>query len=152
LPLDQSYIGRILPPAPPYQVSRAKIREFATAVGELAPVCHDVEAAQTAGYADLIAPPTFPVVFTMPRIEEMLRDPDLGWRFEGTVHGGQSIEFQRPVHAGDELVCTIEIANFSSRAGTNMLTLKCACTDGAGDVGCSVEALLLSPATDEAEA
>lgn len=146
MPLDQSHVGRILPPAPPYQVSRAKIREFATAVGELAPVCRDVEAAQAAGYADLIAPPTFPVVFTMPRIEEMLRDPDLGWRFEGTVHGGQSIEFQRPVHAGDELVCAIEIIGFSSRAGTNMLTLKCACTDAAGDPVCSVEALLLSPA------
>jgi acyl dehydratase len=146
LPLDQSHIGRILPPAPPYQVSRAKIREFATAVGERAPVCHDVEAARAAGHPDLVAPPTFPVVFTMPVIEEMLRDPDLGWRFEGTVHGGQSIEFRRPVHAGDELICTIEIANFSSRAGTNMLTLKCACTDAAGEPVCAVEALLVSQA------
>jgi len=146
LPLDPSHVGRIFPPASPYQVSRAKIREFATAVGELADVCHDVDAARAAGHPDLIAPPTFPVVFTMPRIEEMLRDPELGWRFEGTVHGGQSIDFQRPVHAGDELVCTIEIAGFSSRAGTNMLTVKCACSDAAGEPVCVVEALLLSPA------
>lgn len=125
-----------------------KIREFAAAVGELAPVCHDVAAAQAAGHPDLIAPPTFPVVFTMPRIEEMLRDPELGWRFEGTVHGGQTIDFHRPVHAGDELVCTIEIAGFSSRAGTNMLTLKCTCTDAGGEAVCSVEALLVSAAGD----
>jgi acyl dehydratase len=152
LPFDESSIGRVLPSAPPYQVSRAKIREFATAVGEFAPVCHNVEAARAAGYADLIAPPTFPVVFTMSRIEEMLRGPglwrdlDLGWRFEGTVHGGQKFEFHRPVQAGDELECTIEIADFSSRAGTNMLTLKWACTDAAGEPVCVVEALLLTPA------
>ncbi len=129
-------------------MSREKIREFATAIGELAPACHDVAAARAAGHPDLVAPPTFPVVFTMPRIEEMLRDPGLGWRFEGTVHGGQTIEFRRPVHAGDELVCTIEIAGFSTRAGTNMLTVKCACADAGGSPVCDVEALLLSPAGD----
>lgn len=148
MPLDQSYIGRIRPPAPPYQVSRERIREFATAVGEFAPVCHDVDAARAAGYPDLIAPPTFPVVFTMSLMEGMLRDPELGWRFQGTVHAGQTFEFQRPVHAGDELVCTMEVADFSTRAGTNVLTLKWVCTDMTGEPVCGVEALIVSPAGD----
>ncbi|MDQ2707604.1 MAG: MaoC family dehydratase N-terminal domain-containing protein [Actinomycetota bacterium] len=142
--LDQSYVGRVLPPSPPYQVSREKIREFATAVGEHDPVCHDVALARAGGHSDLVAPPTFPVVFTMPRIEAFLREPGFGWRFEGTVHGGQGIEFDRPIHAGDELVITVEIVSLTTRGGTHMLTLRCACTDPAGEPVCATESLLLS--------
>jgi acyl dehydratase len=146
LPLDESYVGRVLPPSPAYHVGREKVREFATAVGEADPACHDVDAARAAGHPDLVAPPTFPVVFTMPRIEAFLRDPGFGWRFEGTVHGGQSIEFSRPVHAGDEIVTVVEVVSLSTRAGTHMLTLRCACTDAKGEPVCATEALLLSQA------
>lgn len=144
--LDESYLGRVLPPSPPYQVGREKIREFATAVGELSPVCHDVAAARAAGHPDLVAPPTFPVVFTMPRIEALLRDPGFGWRFEGTVHGGQTIEFHRPVYAGDEIVTVVEVKGLTTRAGTHLLTVRCVCTDAAGKPVCATEALLLTQA------
>jgi acyl dehydratase len=132
-------------------VGREKVREFATAVGETDPVCHDVEAARAAGHRDLIAPPTFPVVFTMSRVEEFLRDPAFGWRFEGTVHGGQSVEFHRPVYAGDELVVTVEIAGLTTRAGTHMLTLRCTCADRSGDPVCATESLLISQAEMQGE-
>ena len=148
MPLDESYLGRVLPPSRVYQVGWEKIREFAAAIGELDPVCHDLHAARAAGHPDLVAPPTFPVVFTMPRIEDFLRDPGFGWRFEGTVHGGQSIEFHRPIHAGDELVTVLEVVSLSTRAGTHMLTLRCACTDQAGEPVCATEALLLCQAGD----
>lgn len=144
--LDESFLSRVRPPSPPYDVGREKIREFAAAIGEFSPVCHDVEAAQAAGHPDLVAPPTFPVVFTMPRFEELLREPGFGWRFEGTVHGGQTIEFSRPVHAGDRLVVTIEVLGLSTRADIHMLTLRGACTDQHGDPVCVTEALLLSRA------
>lgn len=144
MPLDETYLGRVLPPSPPYEVARGKVRDFATAVGEPAAVCHDVDAARAAGHPDLVAPPTFPVVFTMPRFEELLRDPGFGWRFEGTVHGGQTIEFSRPVHAGDRLVVTVEVVGLSTRAGTHMLTLRGACVDQDGAPVCVTEALLLS--------
>src|SRR5258708_8462508 len=88
----------------------------------MSPLCHDVAAAQAAGYPDLIAPPTFPVVFTMPRIELLLRDPDFGWRFEGTVHGDQKIEFQRSIRAGDELVTAVHVDDLRTPAGTPLLT------------------------------
>ena len=32
-----------------YVVGREKIREYASAIGETAPICHDVEAARAAG-------------------------------------------------------------------------------------------------------
>lgn len=127
-------------------MGREKIREFATAVAELSPLCHDVAAARAAGHPDLVAPPTFPVVFTMPRIEILLRDPDFGWRFEGTVHGDQKISFSRPIHAGDELVTTVHVQSLNTRAGTHMLTLRCVVVASDGQPVCETEALLLSQA------
>jgi acyl dehydratase len=142
--VDESFVGRELPPSPPYQVGRERIRDFATAIGELSPLCHDVAAARAAGHPDLVAPPSFPVVFTMPRIELFLREPGFGWRFEGTVHGDQKIEFSRPIHAGDELVTVLTVASLRTRAGTHMLTLACAVATADGDPVCTTEALLLS--------
>jgi len=144
--VDESYVGRELPPSPPYQVGRERIREFATAVGEYSALCHNLDAARAAGYPDLVAPPSFPVVFTMPRIELFLRDPGFGWRFEGTVHGDQKIEFSRPIHAGDELVTVLKVHNLRTRAGTHMLTLRCSVSTVAGEPVCDTEALLLSQA------
>jgi acyl dehydratase len=141
---DESYVGRELAPSPSYQVGREKIREFAASIGERSTLCHDVDAARAGGYPDLVAPPTFPVVFTMPRIEEFLRDPDFGWRFEGTVHGDQKITFDRPIHAGDELVTVIHVESLRARAGTSMLTLRCVVTDADDKPVCVTEALLLS--------
>jgi acyl dehydratase len=142
--VDDSFVGRALPPSPVYQVGRERLREFATAIGEASPLCHDLDAARAAGYPDLVAPPTFPVVFTMPRIEAFLRDPAFGWRFEGTVHGDQKIEFQRPVHAGDELVIVVGVDGLRTRAGTHMLTLSCTVTTVGGEPVCVTESLLLS--------
>lgn len=142
--VDESFVGRTLPPSPVYQVGRERIREFATAIGEASPLCHDVDAARTAGHPDLVAPPTFPVVFTMPRIENFLRDPAFGWRFEGTVHGDQKIEFQRPVYAGDELVIVMDVDSLRTRAGTHMLTLRCTVSTPDGEAVCVTESLLLS--------
>ena len=142
--VDESFVGRSLPPSPVYQVGRERLREFATAIGEASPLCHDLDAARAAGYPDLVAPPTFPVVFTMPRIEAFLRDPAFGWRFEGTVHGDQKIEFQRPVHAGDELVIVVHVESLRTRAGSHMLTLRCAVTTADDEPVCVTESLLLS--------
>src|SRR5690606_41628823 len=47
------------PPHTTYEVGRAKIAEFADAIGDDNPLHRDVEAAKEAGYPDVIAPPTF---------------------------------------------------------------------------------------------
>ncbi|HYH32181.1 MAG TPA: MaoC family dehydratase N-terminal domain-containing protein [Pseudonocardia sp.] len=130
---DPSYVGTALPPTPPYQVGREKIREFALAIGEGASVCLDADAARAAGYPDVIAPPTFAVTFTMPAIEAFLRDPAVGWDYSRMVHGDQSITLHRPIHGGDDLVTTIHVEDLKTRGGSHMLTLRCevADTDGA---------------------
>lgn len=141
---DAAYVGRALPASAPYQVGREKIREFALAVGEGAPVCTDVDAARAAGHPDLVAPPTFAVTFTMPLIEAFLKDPAFGWDYARMVHGDQRIELHRPIVGGDELVTVIHVEDLSSRAGSHMLTLRCEVTDAAGAPVATTTSLLVT--------
>lgn len=141
---DISYVGKALPPSEPYQVSREKIREFALAIGEGAPVCHDVDAARAAGYPDLVAPPTFTVTLTMPLIEVFLRDPAVGWDYSHMVHGDQSIVLHRPIRGGDELVTVIHVEDLQTRAGAHRLTLRCEVTDAGGESVATTKTLLVT--------
>ncbi len=144
--VDAGYVGRTLPPAPPYRVSREKVAEFARAVGEDSPVCLDVGAARASGYPDVVAPPTFTVTITMPLIEAFLRDPDFGWDYARMVHADQSVRLHRPVHGGDELVTTIHVEDLSTRAGSHLLTLRCEITDTDGAAIASTRAVLVTKA------
>ena len=56
--IDKKWIGHILPVSE-MALDRSRLRFFAKAIGETAPEYTDVQAAQSAGYADLPAPPTF---------------------------------------------------------------------------------------------
>ena len=49
-----------------YAVGREKIKEYARAVGETNPCISTCEAARAAGYADVVAPPMFAVVYSAP--------------------------------------------------------------------------------------
>jgi acyl dehydratase len=144
--VDTSYVGKALAPSGPYRVSREKIHEFALAIGEGDPVCHDVEAARAAGHPDVVAPPTFAVTFTMPLIEAFLRDPAVGWDYSRMVHGDQSMTLHRPVHGGDELVTTVHVEDLQSRAGTHRLTLRCEIVDLEGAAVATTKVLLVTQA------
>ncbi len=130
---DVSYVGRSLPPSAPYLVGREKVREFATAVGEGDPRCHDVEAARADGHPDLVAPTTFAATFTMPAMNALLRDPDFGWDYARMVHGEQSFTIRRPLHAGDEVVTILHVDDLRTRAGSHLLSLRCEVATVEGD-------------------
>jgi acyl dehydratase len=133
MPLDPSFVGRTYPPTAPYQVGREKIREFATAIGATDPAHHDPEAARTLGYADVVAPPTFPVLITMAASRQVVEDPDLGVDYSRVVHGDQRFAYVRPVVAGDELVCANEIEEATVRRGHGFLTTRTDVTTVAGE-------------------
>jgi Acyl dehydratase len=141
---DASFVGRAFPGAEPYRVGREKVREFARAVGETSPLCHDVAAAQAAGHPDVVAPPTFAASFTMPLIEQVLRDPDFGWDYAHMVHGDQTITLHRPIHAGDELAVTVHVEDLTTRAGSHRLTLRCEIADPAGEPVATTKLLLVT--------
>jgi len=114
--------GRVFAPTEPYLVGREKIREFARAVFSTSPLSFDVAAARAAGYSDLVAPPTFPVVVQELTLHQLLTEPDAGIDFSRVVHGDQRFSFTRPIVAGDELTATLTVASIKSLGGHSMVT------------------------------
>ena len=122
--INLSYVGRTFEPSEPYEVSRVKIAEFATAIGEPSPLCRDREAAQAAGYPDVIAPPTFAIVISSASGAKITFDPGLGVNYARIVHGEQSFTHSRPLHAGDIVVTQSTIESIKQiRTMTTMATV-----------------------------
>jgi acyl dehydratase len=132
VPVNASVEGRVYPPVAPYLVGREKVREFARAVFAGHPIHSDPEAARAAGYADVVAPPTFPIVVTGATMQQLLDDPDAGVDFTRVVHGDQRFTFTRPSGAGDELIATMTITSVKSIGGHSMVTSESAITDATG--------------------
>jgi acyl dehydratase len=119
--INPDYAGRTFEPSEPYEVSRVKIAEFATAIGDTSPLCRDRAAAQAAGYPDVIAPPTFAIVVASADTGKLMTDPGLGVNYAMIVHGEQSFTHARPLRAGDVVVAQSTIE--SIKQVRNMTTL-----------------------------
>jgi acyl dehydratase len=102
--LDRELVGRSYPPSAVYEVGRAKIAEFAAAIGEDDPVHRDADAARAAGHPDVIAPPTFAIVVSLEAAIVVLDDPEVALDYSRVVHGEQRFAHHRPIRAGDRLV------------------------------------------------
>ena len=129
--LDPAVVGRSWP-SQTYDVGREKIREFAAAVGATDAVHHDAEAARAAGHPDVVAPPTFAVVFTWAATRAAVDDPALGLDFSRVVHRDQDFTFARPVCAGDALTSTVSVEEVRELAGNDVVTFRCDVTDPDG--------------------
>jgi acyl dehydratase len=116
MPFATSAAGKTYEPKN-YAVGREKVREFASAVGETNPVHLDVEAARAAGYADVVAPPMFAVVYSAPAMSPAVLDPEVGINLAMMVHGGQEFVWGTPVVAGDEITTTASVKEISERGG-----------------------------------
>ncbi|TFC31852.1 MaoC family dehydratase [Cryobacterium sp. TMT2-18-3] len=124
--------GRVFPPVAPYLVGREKVREFSRVVFATSPINLDPEAARAAGYADVVAPPTFAVVVQEATLAQLLAVPDAGIDFTRVVHGDQRFMFSRPIVAGDELTATLHVAGVKSLGGHSMVTAVSTIVDAAG--------------------
>jgi acyl dehydratase len=120
--INPDYVGRTFEPTEPYEVSRVKIAEFADAVGEPSALCRDRAAAQAAGYPDVIAPPTFAIVVSAAGSAKVTHDPGLGVNYAMVVHGEQSFEHARPLHAGDVVVTQSTIESIRAAGGMTLMT------------------------------
>jgi len=120
-------------PTAPYLVGREKVREFARAVQATAPLHHDVQAATTAGYRDVVAPPTFPIVIAEATLHQLLAEPDAGIDFSRVVHGDQRFSYSRPIVAGDEITATLRVASIKTLGGNSMVTSETAMVDADGE-------------------
>jgi acyl dehydratase len=120
--LNRDFAGRSFPPSEPYEVTRVKIREFADAIGDPSPLYRDRDAARAAGYDDVIAPPTFPIVITLGN--PALLDPELGMNLAMVVHGEQRFEYRRPLRAGDVVVTEATITGIRSIGRNERLDVR----------------------------
>ncbi|GAA1206953.1 MaoC family dehydratase N-terminal domain-containing protein [Prauserella alba] len=143
MPLDPSFIGRTYPPETTYEVGRAKIAEFARAIGDDNPLYRDVDAAKAAGHDDVIAPPTFLTVINIRAINEVVEDPELGLDYDRMVHGDQRFVHHRPVRAGDRLQITTHIDDIFVRAGNDFLSVRAEIATDDGELVCTTHAQLV---------
>ncbi len=146
--LNEAFLGRVFPPSDPYQVGREKIREFASAIGDDNPAFHDVDAARALGYADVVAPPTFPVLMALKAAAAAVQDPELGLDYSRVVHGEQKFQYSRPVVAGDELVVTVTIEGLRTMAGNDMVTARGDVTTVGGEHVVTTTSLLIARAEE----
>ena len=146
--LNQDKVGTTYPPYT-YEVTRAKIHEYAVALGETDP-------RYLSDGDDCVAPPTFAACFTVIRGGAALfADPDLGTH-PALVHGSQRYVYgERPLRPGDVLECTPRIADISTRGANEMLTVEVACRfQDTGEPAVTSEGVIVflgSAPTDDAE-
>jgi len=131
--LDTQAVGLAFEPHN-YAVGREKIREFARAVGERDPVYLDLDAARSAGHADLVAPPMFAVVYCASAIEQALLDPVVAIDFAMLVHGGQEFEWGPLVLAGEEITTRVTVADIHERLGMGFYAFASRSTNERGEV------------------
>jgi acyl dehydratase len=124
--------GRAYPPTAPYLVGREKVKEFARAVFATNPINFDPDAARAAGHADVVAPPTFPVVVQEHTLAQLLGDTDAGIDFGRVVHGDQRFQYTRPIVAGDELTAQLTVTAVKTLGGNSMVTASTEISDAAG--------------------
>ena len=104
-------------PATTYEVGKEKIREYATVVGLGNPVHFDREAAKSAGYRDVVAPPMFCVVYSAPALAPAMFDPEVGMNFAAMVHGGQEFVWGEPACSGDQITTTAKCREIYDKDG-----------------------------------
>jgi len=141
--VNPELVGRSFPPTAPYLVGREKVREFSRAVFATNAINLDPAAAQAAGYADVVAPPTFAVVIQEGTLAQLLAEPDAGIELTRVVHGSQQFSYTRPIVAGDELTAQLSIESVKTLAGNALVTAVSNITDASGAHVCTATSMLV---------
>ena len=134
MPVNTQAVGKTYEPTL-YAVGREKIKEYARAVGETNPIHLDVEAARAAGYADVVAPPMFAVVYSAPSVGPPIFDPEIELNFAMMVHGGQEFEWGPLVVAGDEITTTASVQGHLRARRPRLLRVRVALHQSARRAG-----------------
>lgn len=140
MPITSEHAGRRYPDATPYEVSRAKIAEFARALGDLNPAYFGERP---------IAPPTFAAVIAAQAWEALFGDQELDLALNRTVHADQAFTFHRPLAAGDVVTAQLTIEKVRNRGSLDMVTIRVDLIVD-GEIACEARSTLMhtSEATD----
>jgi acyl dehydratase len=132
MPVSEDAVGKEYPPVT-YEVGREKIREYANAIGAENPVHHDRDAAQQAGFRNVVAPPMFCVVYSAPAMGPAVLDPEVGINLAAMVHGGQEFVWGEPVCSGDEITTKAKVVEIYERDGKGFYVFESVSTNQDGD-------------------
>ena len=135
MPVNRQAIGKRYPPVT-YAVGREKVREYARAVGESNPLHLDADAARAAGYADVVAPPMFAVVYSAPAVGPLIFDPELELNFAMMVHGGQEFVWGQLVVAGEEITTVASVKDIFEDNGRGYYVFESLSTNQRGEEVC----------------
>ena len=129
--MDESNKGKTYPPFT-YEVGLEKIREYAHAVGASEPVHLDREAAEEAGFRDVVAPPMFAVVYSAGAMGPAILDPELGINLMLMLHGSQEFAWSEPVCAGDVISTRVEVKDVYDKDGRKFYVFESVSTNQDG--------------------
>ena len=114
--LDKNKIGHEFPSFST-DIEKGRLRFFAKAIGETNPIYTDENAAQSAGYQTIPAPPTFmfSVDLEGPELLPVLKllDLDIG----RILHGSQEFEYLGQIYAGDRITQRSKIVDIFDKKG-----------------------------------
>jgi acyl dehydratase len=134
--VNTDVIGKTFTPVL-YAIGREKVREYAFAVGEHSPLHTDHAAAREAGFADVVAPPMFAVVYSSPAMTPALFDPEVGIDFAHLVHGSQEFRWGPLVVAGDEVTTTTVVKDIAERGGLGFYVFETESVNQRDEVVCT---------------
>ena len=129
--ISEQHAGRSYPPTEPYEVSVAKLAEFATAIGDDNPAYRGEHP---------VAPPTFVAVISSAAWESMFDDPELGLALRRIVHGDQRFAYQRPLRAGDRVTAALTIDKVRVRGTADIISSSVRVTDAEDELVCLASA------------
>jgi acyl dehydratase len=115
-----------------YLVGREKIREYAKAIQSDNPLHFSVEAAQAAGYPNVVAPLTFIAIPGRQVQLDIFRNFDVGINLARVIHRDQKITYHRPICAGDKLYFDSWLDSVIESHGTVISELRSEVTDADG--------------------
>ena len=136
--ITEAHTGRGYPSTVPYQITAAKIAEFAQALGDDNPHYSGEHA---------VAPPTFAAVIAAPAWQQMFDDPELELALRRIVHGDQRFDYTAPLRAGDVVRGTLTVDRVRVRAGSEIVSCSVAIADMAGTARCTASATFVHSRT-----
>lgn len=136
MPVKTESIGKSYPPSE-YVIGTEKIREYAAATNNTAPLCNDEQAAKAAGHDGLVAPPMFAVVYSSRALAPAMFDPAVGMNFAAMVHGSEDLTYGVPAIAGDRITTTAKVKDISERDGKGFYLFETESVNQRGENVCT---------------
>jgi hydroxyacyl-ACP dehydratase HTD2-like protein with hotdog domain len=110
--IDRTLIGGWSEPFH-YHVEAGAVRKFAAAIGDPNPLYHDEQYARAAGYAGIVAPPTFPACFR-PRADP----PWIAVLDRRRIVAGETaFDYEAPLVVGLRVTCRAHFKGIEDKQG-----------------------------------